>query len=541
MIKKLFNRIREVFKSAIPAQSKAPVTQQQADRASASASPEKRGKNQRQPRQSKNQKPRWSVEQFQVAPEEGKTRFHDFHLSTGLMHAIANLKFEYCSPIQAETLPITLKGKDLIGKAQTGTGKTAAFLITILNHMQRNRLSGKREPGKPRALILAPTRELAIQIGKDARELSRYLRSRTVTVFGGADYRKQQTLLEQPVDILVATPGRLLDFKQRKNIDLSGVEVLVLDEADRMLDMGFIPDVRQIVLSTPFKDKRQTLFFSATFTDDVKRLADQWTRGAISVEIEPETVAAETVEQVIYIVTSDQKYTLLYNLITQQKLQRVMVFTNRRDETRDLADKLRRNNIRCAMLSGEVAQNKRTQTLEDFREGKIQVLVATDVAGRGIHIAGVSHVVNYHLPQDPEDYVHRIGRTGRAGEEGTAVSFACEEEAFQIPDIQAFLGRDLPCVQPEESLLAATPPLRPKHTGKKSHHSRHRPNSSGKTGNKPVARPEESTSPAHEARKTEAKPPQDGEQKRRPKRRGPGRRLNRDNHNKSSHQPKDES
>jgi len=401
----------------------------------------------------------WDLSQFEVVPAEGKVRFHDLQLPLGIMHAIADLGFQYCSPIQAETLPHTLAGHDVIGQAQTGTGKTAAFLISLLCNQQSKPLPGKPRPGAPRALILAPTRELVMQITKEAEELAKYSAQRVVNVLGGMDYQKQRLEVSSlPVDVMVATPGRLIDFLRQNVIDLSQLEVLVIDEADRMLDMGFIPDVRRIVGSAPPKENRQTLFFSATLTAEVNHLASQWTRKAIHVQIEPEQVAVDSVEQIVYLTTAREKYTLLYNVITQNNLERVMIFANRRDETRKLTDRLKRNAISCAMLSGEVAQKTRVKTLEDFRNGKIRVLVATDVAGRGIHIDGVSHVINYTLPYEPENYVHRIGRTGRAGASGISISFACEEGSFYLPEIEAVLGHPLDCIHPDEKLL--TPPPR---------------------------------------------------------------------------------
>ena len=372
------------------------------------------------------------------------------------MHAIADLEFEYCTPIQAEILPSTLNGKDATGRAQTGTGKTAAFLITVFTRLLNNPLPD-RSPGTPRTLVLAPTRELVMQIAEEARGLAKYTDINIVSVFGGMDYEKQRRQLGSGrVDMVVATPGRLLDFQRQRDISLKKVEVLVIDEADRMLDMGFIPDVRRIVLSTPHKESRQTLLFSATLTQDVARLAAQWTRDPVTVEIEPEQVAVDTVDQVVYIVTSEDKYALLYNIITRKKLERVIVFCNRKDETRRLADLFTRHRINCDILSGDVPQNKRVRTLGDFKSGKIRVLVATDVAGRGIHIEGMDHVINYTLPRDPEDYVHRIGRTGRAGAAGTSISFADEEDSFAIPAIETLIGHELPCTHPEEEWL--TPP-----------------------------------------------------------------------------------
>jgi len=389
-------------------------------------------------------------------------RFHDLALPSEIMHAIADLGFEYCTPIQAEILPHALAGSDTTGKAQTGTGKTAAFLVAIYTRLLANPPQGGRRPGMPRALILAPTRELVLQIEKDARDLGKYIDIPVMAIFGGVDYEKQKrALAEKPVDIIMATPGRLLDFQRQRRVRLDEVEILIIDEADRMLDMGFIPDVRKIVHSTPAKDRRQTMFFSATITPEVERLAEQWTRRPIHVEIEPEQVVTESVDQMIYIVTAKEKFTLLMNLILGQDLQRVLVFTNRKDQTVRLADRLKQYGIRCAILSGDVPQKKRIQTLENFRNGNIRVLVATDVAARGLHIEGISHVVNFTLPHSPEDYVHRIGRTGRAGATGISVSFACEDDSFFIPAIEDYIGHPLHCIQPEDSLLKALPDVKP--------------------------------------------------------------------------------
>jgi len=396
----------------------------------------------------------WDISQFEVPPVEGKSRFHDFNLPVPLMHAICDLGFHYCTPIQAEILPGSLAGRDATGRAQTGTGKTAVFLITVITRMLLNPDSEKRAPGIPRILILAPTRELALQISAEARDLSKYCNFKIISVFGGMDYEKQRKQLHAgPVDIIVATPGRLLDFQGRREINLKKIEVLIIDEADRMLDMGFIPDVRKIINSTPAKTKRQTLLFSATLTGEVARYASQWTHNSVTVEIEPEQVAVDTVDQIVYNVTTAEKFALLYNIIDRQKLDRVLVFCNRRDEVRRLAEKLTRFGINCAELSGEVTQKKRIQRLDAFKSGKIRVLVATDVAGRGIHIEGMDHVINFTLPRDPEDYVHRIGRTGRAGAAGTSVSFADEQDGFYLPPIEAFIGRGLSCIEPKEDWL----------------------------------------------------------------------------------------
>ncbi|MBV1881574.1 MAG: ATP-dependent RNA helicase RhlB [Pseudomonadales bacterium] len=397
---------------------------------------------------------KWTAEDFPVPPKEDETRFHDLALTEELLHGIADLGFQYCSPIQAASLPQTLKGFDVIGQAQTGTGKTAAFLITIITSLIAKGQPEDRYNGEPRALIIAPTRELALQIEKDAHDLCKYTGLTAMAVVGGMDYQKQQSRLhDEIIDILVATPGRLIDFINKRDCSLCEVETLVIDEADRMLDMGFIPDVKRIVGATPDKQYRQTLLFSATFTDDVLSLARGWTLEPQRISIEPDQVATDTIDQIVYIVAADEKYTLLYNTITQKDLKRVIIFTNRRDETRRLCERLKRDNIKCAMLSGEVAQQKRLTTLENFKTGKVRVLVATDVAGRGIHVDGISHVINYALPEDPEDYVHRIGRTGRAGTTGVAISFACEDDSFLLPAIETLLGDKLKCEQPPVELL----------------------------------------------------------------------------------------
>ncbi len=384
--------------------------------------------------------------------------FDSFDLQKPLLDAIDKLGFEFCTPIQAQSLAHTLQGHDVTGKAQTGTGKTAAFLITIINDLLLNPIQEERYIAEPRALIVAPTRELAIQIANDSAQLNHFSGLHTVTLVGGEDYQKQNRALDsRPVDIVVATPGRLIDFVSNGNLHLGMIEVLVLDEADRMLDMGFIPQVRQIVSRTPRKECRQTLLFSATFTPEIVELANRWAMDPIMVEIEPEKVAAEAVDQIVYLVTTADKYNLLYNLIGEPEAKKIMVFSNRRDQVRKLADNLHRNGVSCGMLSGEVPQNKRIRTLDDFKTGKIKVLVATDVAGRGLHIEDVTHVVNYTLPEEAGDYVHRIGRTGRAGAVGTSISFACEDDSFLLPAIEEMLGNKLDCIHPKEHLLEKAP------------------------------------------------------------------------------------
>ncbi len=433
--------------------NKAEVTSSAPQAKKADKKPHGRGKHQ-QNKKAKPQQPAWTVDQFKVPVLDGKTRFHDLGIDDRLMHGIADLGFEYPSAIQAASLPHTLQGHDVIGKAQTGTGKTAAFLITIINDLLNNPIEGERFAGEPRAVIIAPTRELVVQIADDARGLLKHTDINVVTLIGGADYQKQQQQLQNNcVDIVVASPGRLIDFMQRGDLYLDQIEVLVIDEADRMLDMGFIPQVRRIVRSTPRKEDRQTLLFSATFTPEVLSLTEQWTFNPITIEIEPESVATDSVEQKVFIVAAQDKYRLLKNIVTDDSVESVIVFANRRDQVRKLSERLQKAGVKCGMLSGEVPQNKRTSTLQNFKDGKLKVLIATDVAGRGIHVKGISHVVNYTLPEDPEDYVHRIGRTGRAGAKGTSISFACEDDAFLLPTIEELLGDKLKCEQPPEELL----------------------------------------------------------------------------------------
>ncbi len=405
----------------------------------------------------KHSRKRWTVDEFRVPEKEGLTRFHDLGLADRIMHAIADLGFKYCTPIQAKTLAHANIGQNVAGRAQTGTGKTAAFLIAMFSKFIRDPINGERPKGTPRALVIAPTRELVIQIVEDAIGLGKYCNFNSIAIYGGLDISKQSNKLKKrAVDLIVATPGRLLDFIHRNVIDLKQVEVLVIDEADRMLDMGFIPDVKRIIRQTSTKNKRRTMLFSATLTEDVLRLASQWMPDPVICEIEPEQVAVDTVEQIVYIVSSREKFKLLYNILRKRKDNRVLIFCNRRDRTNWLASKLRAHGIACELLSGAVPQKKRIRILNGFRDGSVSVVVATDVAGRGLHVKDIGLVVNYEFPYEPEDYVHRIGRTGRAGVAGTSISFACEEESFIIPAIEEYIGNTLVCTMPDEELLRPT-------------------------------------------------------------------------------------
>jgi len=399
-------------------------------------------------------KSEWDLASFKVDAVAGKTRFHDLVLHDNIMHAIADLGFEYCSPIQAQALPYTLRGKDVIGKAQTGTGKSAAFLIAVIDDLLVNPVQHERFLREPRALIIAPTRELATQIAADAEALSKYCGFKICTLIGGENYDKQKRDMDKEfVDILVATPGRLIDFISRGDIHVDMVESLVLDEADRMLDMGFIPQIKRIIAQLPGTESRQTQLFSATFTDDILNLSKRWTHDAVFVEVASESVATANVEQKVYLVAKQDKRKLLLKILKDEKTESAIVFTNRRDQSQKLYDAIKDSGLAVGILTGEIAQAKRSKTLEDFKKGKIKVLVATDVVGRGIHIDNVSHVINFNLPEDPEDYVHRIGRTGRAAATGTSISLACEDESFELPAIEKLLGHKLKCETPPPEFL----------------------------------------------------------------------------------------
>lgn len=396
-----------------------------------------------------------------------KTRFIDLDLPQELQSAIAELNYQYCTPIQAAILPVLLTDQDAAGQSQTGTGKTAAFLVALFTRFLRQANQGSSQPGTPRALVLAPTRELAMQIRKEADALAAHTPIVTVAVFGGMDYEKQRRALEAGrVDLLVATPGRLIDFIGSKTISLGRVETLVIDEADRMMDMGFIPDVTRIVRRLPQRAQRRTWLFSATLSPEVMRLAARWMNEPKRVEIHPDKVTVDSIEQKVYIVPATRKLELLVYLLTRPEARRVIVFVNRRDTAERLVENLGRYDLKVAMLSGAVSQEKRIRTLEAFRTGQVPVVVATDVAGRGLHIEDVTHVINFNLPEDPEDYVHRIGRTGRVGASGRSVAFACEDESFLLPDIEKFIGRPLVYEQPPDDWFNVPPP-KPRRPGSK--------------------------------------------------------------------------
>ena len=371
--------------------------------------------------------------------------FDDLALSESVLKSVKELGFTRLTPIQAKILPHTLAGQDAIGQAQTGTGKTATFLITIIEALLKRPFAADemRYLGEPRAVILAPTRELANQIFEVAIGFTQHTDLHSVCIMGGVDYEKQTAALDHAfTDILIATPGRLIDLIHKGHVFLDRVEAFVLDEADRMLDMGFIPDIKRLMRYMPANTDRQSLLFSATFNQDVMNLAYQWLLNPVFVEIEPEHKTSDLVEQHFYLLTESDKFEALNRILMAEDTHKVIVFANRKDQVKRLYNRLSAEH-NVVMLSGDVDQSKRERYLDNFKNGDAKVLVATDVAGRGIHVDDISHVVNYTLPDQPDDYVHRIGRTGRAGQQGVSISFVSEDDAFNLPAIEAHLDTKL--------------------------------------------------------------------------------------------------
>ena len=376
--------------------------------------------------------------------EEKKIPFADLQLPEKLVEGVKAAGFEYCTPIQAKTLPQALKGRDIAGQAQTGTGKTAAFLLATMNALLENPRQTEPKTSSPRALLIAPTRELAIQIHADALVLGKSTGFNMQVIFGGADYDKQRDALAAGVDILIATPGRLIDYYKQGVFTLNDIQVIVLDEADRMFDLGFIKDIRYILRRLPAADQRLNLMFSATLNQRVLELAYEHMNEPETILIEPDKVTADNVTQIVYFPGNEEKAPLLITLLRKMKAVRTMVFVNTKRQAEYLERVMQHNGFDARAISGDVPQKKRMRMLGEFQSGALPVLIATDVASRGLHVPNVSHVINYDLPQDQEDYVHRIGRTARAGESGDAISFACETFAFTLPDIEKFIGHSIP-------------------------------------------------------------------------------------------------
>ena len=393
----------------------------------------------------------------EVPAEEGKTRFTELPIRSEILAALQDLEFKYCTPIQEQSLPQSLENRDITGKAQTGTGKTASFLISAINHMLENPITTHRPPGSARVLILAPTRELAIQIHKDATALCKYTNFNNLAIFGGMGHAGQRDKLNKPIDILVATPGRCIDYLRSNHLKLRQVEILIIDEADRMLDMGFIPDVRRIVQRTPHPGHRHTMMFSATMTESVLRLIKSWQRNPVMVEIESEELVTDLIDQKFYSVMAKDKLAMLLSILRNEDVVRMIIFSNRKDHAAKIVRQLSQYGVEAAEMTGDIPQNKRLKLLEKLRNGEIKIVVATDVAARGIHVDDISHVINYDLPVKAEDYVHRIGRTGRAGKTGKAYSFVCESGAYVLEDIEKTLDEEISSIWPEDEMLTLPP------------------------------------------------------------------------------------
>jgi ATP-dependent RNA helicase RhlB len=395
------------------------------------------------------------------APHTTDVEFSQLGLDVRLLESLNEHGLTHCTSIQAECLPIALAGKDVAGQAQTGTGKTAAFLLAIMQHLLNKPERPGRKQQQPRTIIISPTRELAIQIHKDAVMLNAHAGLSLGLVYGGVDYEKQRNSLNEKIDILIGTPGRLIDYHKQNVYSLKGIEIVVLDEADRMFDLGFIADIRYMFRRMPPPENRLNMLFSATLSHRVTELAYEHMNSPEKILINPDQVTAENVKQTMYHVANDEKISLLLGLMEKIDPKRSIVFVNTKRAAEKVWSYLEGNGYHSAVLSGDVPQNKRQRLFKEFSEGRLPVLVATDLAARGLHVPEVSHVFNYDLPQNAEDYVHRIGRTARAGASGDAVSFACEEFVYSLMEIEEYIGHKLPASEiVTDMLVEPKPPVK---------------------------------------------------------------------------------
>ena len=379
--------------------------------------------------------------------------FAELPIHPKILDALQSKGFEYCTPIQALSLPITLAGKDVAGQAQTGTGKTMAFLIAVFHHLLQNQSDNITESKQPRALILAPTRELAVQIANDAELLVKKTGLKTALAYGGDGYDKQLKAIEDGADILIGTTGRVIDYVKQGIIRLNQIQVAVLDEADRMFDLGFIKDIRYLLRKCPPPSQRLTMLFSATLSYKVRELAFEDMNEPEYIEIEPLQKTGHRIKEELFYPSNQDKMALLMTLLEEEWPERCIIFANTKHRCEDIWGYLSADGHRVGLLTGDVVQKKRLALLKQFTDGDLDVLVATDVAARGLHISDVTHVFNYDLPDDCEDYVHRIGRTGRAGESGVSISFACEEYAMNLPAIEQYIGHSIPVSQYDPDAL----------------------------------------------------------------------------------------
>lgn len=377
-------------------------------------------------------------------------RFSELPIPNEVQTGIEHTGFTVCTPVQEAVLPRAMRGEDVAAQAQTGTGKTAAFLIALFTRMIRNPI---RDCGSsPQVLIVSPTRELTDQIYREAERLGKFTGFRLLAVYGGVDYQKQMEALRKGVDVLIGTPGRLIDYYKQRIYTLKKTRYLVIDEADRMFDMGFIDDLRYLMKKLPPYTKRQSMLFSATLSYRVMELAYEHMNLAEKISITPENVTVEKIEQVLYHVGKHEKISLLLGILKKERPTRVLIFTNTRRAADMVVERLNRNGWKAHALTGDIIQTKRLRVLADFKAGKLDILVATDVASRGIHVENVTHVINYDLPQHTEDYVHRIGRTGRAGASGKAISLADEEYVYSLEDIETYIDQKIPVEWADESM-----------------------------------------------------------------------------------------
>ena len=440
------------------------------------------------------------------------TRFDGFDLPEEVLRGLEDAGFVHCTPIQAEVLPISLEGRDVAGQAQTGTGKTAAFLVTMFTRLLR---ATDRTPGVPSALIVAPTRELATQIFEEAGVLGRYTGLSLVQVIGGMDYQKQADILKQGVDIVICTPGRIIDYFKQSVFKTKGIRMVVVDEADRLFDLGFTRDMRYILKNLPHYEKRQSMLFSATLSYRVMELTYEYMNLPEFISVTREEITVDGISQSLFHVGKEEKFQLLLGLLEREDWHRVLIFSNTKRGVEWLSQKLRGNGFPAEGITGDLPQQKRLSLMERFKNGCIKILVATDVASRGIHVEDITHVFNYDLPQDPENYIHRIGRTARAGKEGTAISLACERYVAHLEPIEKLLGEKIPVVWPEDDWFVKdkAPPVKP------------RPRLAGKRGDarrksRPGRRPRRTGPPPASARRKRGRPPGKTEK---PQRRQKGR------------------
>ncbi|MFH2220545.1 MAG: DEAD/DEAH box helicase [Pseudomonadota bacterium] len=377
-----------------------------------------------------------------------QTRFSDFELPAEVLAGLNDTEFSYCTPIQAQVLPISLTGRDVAGQAQTGTGKTAAFLVTVFTRLLQ---FSDRDPKLPSALIAAPTRELALQIFEEAETLGRHTGLSLAQVIGGVDYHKQAETLRQGVDIIICTPGRIIDYLKQGIFKTAGIKMLVIDEADRLFDLGFTKDMRFILRKLPHYEKRQSMLFSATLSYRVMELTYEYMNLPEFISVTPEEVTVEGIEQSLFHVGSESKLRLLLGLLKKEEWNRILIFVNTKAGVEWVTHKLKGNGWPAEGITGDLPQRKRFRLMERFKDGAIKILVATDVASRGIHVEDISHVINYDLPQDPENYIHRIGRTARAGKTGIAISLACEKYVYHLEPIEEMLNFKIPVIWPEDA------------------------------------------------------------------------------------------